>query len=152
MVKTKSSQNEKQDFEYQKEFKKISKVVTVKFDQKGKAVFKKTSNYKYDKNGYLYYAENSGGKKINITYDLGGRIKTIVDNSKMIVELEYEDKFGKPTQVTKVGAGTIKIAYGQNGQIIKVESKQGPILATKIAGTFNSLLEILAPASQEMFD
>lgn len=152
LVKTKSSSKERQDFEYQKEFKKISKVVTVKFDQKGKVVLKETSTYKYDKKGNLYYAENSKGKKINITYDLSGRIKTIVDNSKMIVELEYEDKFGKPTQVTKIGAGTINIAYGQNGQITKVESKQGPIVATKIAGTFNSLLEILAPASQEMFE
>ena len=152
LVKTKISAREKQEFEYQKEFKKISKVVTVKFDQKGKPVLKHTSNYKYDKKGHLYFAENSEGKKINLTYDLSGRIKTIVDNSKMIVELEYEDKFGKPTQVTKLGAGTINIAYGANGQITKVESKQGPVVATKIASTFNSLLEILAPASKEMFE
>jgi hypothetical protein len=65
------------------------------------------------------------------------------------VKIKYEGKFGKPSVVTRPGLGTIQVSYKGDGEIEKVESKQGPTVAVQVASIFNSLLDIIAPATND---
>lgn len=107
--------------------------------------------FQYDTKGNLNFAENSDGQKIELSYDNRGRITKIVDQAKKIVKLEYEEKYNKPVVVSRPGLGSIKVSYKANGDINKVDSKEGPSVAMQVASTFNTLLDIIAPATQELF-
>lgn len=151
LVKTKSSQFFTMSYEHDTQFNKISKVSTELLDDKGKKVGTKVTEFKYDSKGNLIFAQNSDGQKINMTYDLKGRIATITDQAKKIVKIEYDDKYGKPAIVTRPGLGTIKVSYKPSGEINKVDSNEGPSVAMQVASTFNNLLDILAPASADVY-
>ncbi|RYZ91854.1 MAG: cell wall-associated protein wapA [Proteobacteria bacterium] len=150
-VKTKASSIVRMTFEYDKENKKVSQVTSQFFNEKGAKVNTKSSQFKYDGKGNLTYAQNSDGQKINMTYDSKGRIATITDQAKKVVKIEYEDRYGKPSIVTRPGLGTIRVTYKNNGEINKVESKEGPTVAMQVASTFNNLLDVVAPATSEVF-
>ena len=49
------------------------------------------------------------------------------------------------------GLGTIQVSYKTNGEINKVDSKEGPSVAMQVASTFNNLLDIIAPATAELY-
>lgn len=148
-VKSKTSKFAKLSYEYDKTTKKVSEVSTVMTNEKGKVVSNKKTQFKYDQKGNLVWAGNSEGQKIQMTYDTRGRIATITDQAKKIVKIEYEEKFGRPSVVTRPGLGTIKVAYKPNGEIEKVTSNEGPSVAMQVASTFNNLLDIIAPATAE---
>lgn len=115
-----------------------------------KVLRKYHTDFKYDqKKCNLVYAENSEGQKVRLSYDPRGRIAKIEDQSKKIVDIKYEEKFGKPSVVSRVGLGTIQVTYKSDGQIDKVDSKQGPEVAVQVATVFNNLLDIIAPATSE---
>jgi YD repeat-containing protein len=97
----------------------------------------------------LSQAENSDGQKIKLQYDGHGRIAQIEDQSKKLVNIKYEEHFGKPATVTRPGLGTIFVSYKTDGEISKVESKEGPQVAMQVASIFNNLLDIIAPATAE---
>lgn len=97
----------------------------------------------------LLSAENSDGQVVKLQYDPQGRIAQIEDQSKKLVKIKYEAKFGKPAIVTRPGLGTINVSYKPDGEILKVESKEGPNVAVQVAGIFNNLLDIIAPATSE---
>lgn len=139
-------------YEYNDKNKKVSSVRTTFFDLKGKKTGERISEFKYDSKGNLNYAKNSDGQKINLTYDGKGRIATIEDQAKKLVKISYEDKFGKPAVVTRPQLGTIKISYKSNGDIDKAESPDGPQVAVQVASTFNNLLDVIAPATAEVFN
>jgi uncharacterized protein RhaS with RHS repeats len=86
-----------------------------------------------------------------MTYDTKGRIATITDQAKKIVKIDYEERFGKPATVTRPGLGTVKVSYKPNGDIAKVDSAEGPSVASQVASTFNNLLEVISPATQELY-
>jgi hypothetical protein len=86
-----------------------------------------------------------------MTYDNRGRIATITDQAKKVVKIEYEERYGKPAIVTRPGLGTIQVSYKTNGEINKVDSKEGPSVAMQVASTFNNLLDIIAPATAELY-
>lgn len=151
LVKTKTAGNTKMDFQYDANFKKVSEVSTTFFNDKGKVAASKTAQFKYDTKGNLSYAQNSDGQKINMTYDNRGRIATITDQAKKVVKIEYEERYGKPAVVTRPGLGTIKVSYKPSGEINKVESNEGPSVAMQVASTFNNLLDIISPATAEMY-
>jgi YD repeat-containing protein len=138
-------------FEYDPTIKKVSQVTSTFYNDKGVKTTSKSSQFKYDNKGNLVYAQNSDGQKINMTYDNKGRIATITDQAKKVVKIEYEDRFGKPSVVTRPGLGTIKVTYKPSGEINKVESKEGPSVAMQVASTFNNLLDVVAPATSEVF-
>ncbi|RYZ78502.1 MAG: cell wall-associated protein wapA, partial [Proteobacteria bacterium] len=150
-VKIKASPTVRQAFEYDPQNKKVSQVTSTFFNEKGAKVSTKKSDFKYDAKGNLTYAQNSDGQKINMTYDNKGRIATITDQAKKVVKIEYEDRYGKPALVTRPGLGTIRVSYKTNGDINKVESKEGPSVAMQVASTFNNLLDVVAPATSEIF-
>ncbi len=151
LVKLKASALSKMLFEYENEFKKVSKVAIEAFNDKGKLLATKSTNFQYDKKANLTFAANSDGQKINITYDQRGRIATITDQAKKVVKIEYEERHGKPSLVTRPGLGTIKVSYKSTGEIQKVDSPEGPTVATQVASTFNNLLDIIAPATAELY-
>jgi len=97
----------------------------------------------------LQMAENSDGQMAKLRYDAQGRIEQIEDQSKKLVKIRYENKFGKPWVVTRPGLGAIQVTYKVDGEIDKVESKEGPNVAVQVASIFNNLLEMIGPATSE---
>jgi len=152
LVKSKTSPIAKLAFEYDPKIKKVSQVTTLTLSPKGKVTSSKKTEFKYDGKGNLNYAQNSEGQKINMTYDLKGRIATIIDQSKKVVKIEYEERFGKPSIVTRPGLGSITVTYKPGGEIDKVNSAEGPTVAMQVASTFNNLLDIISPATAEVFN
>lgn len=150
-VKVKASPSVRMSFDYDAQSKKVSQVISTFYNDKGQKTTSKSSQFRYDARGNLVYAQNSDGQKITMTYDNKGRIATITDQAKKVVKIEYEDRFGKPAVVTRPGLGTIKVTYKSSGEINKVESKEGPSVAMQVASTFNNLLDVVAPATSEVF-
>ena len=150
LVKTKETSNAKLEYTHDPTTKKVAVVKNSLTDDKGKVVSVVTTNFKYDQKGNLVYAENSDGQKITMTYDLKGRIASITDQAKKVVKIEYEERFGKPSVVSRPGLGTIKVSYKSNGDIAKVDSADGPAVASQVASTFSNLLDIISPATQDL--
>lgn len=152
LVKVKATPQMKLTYAYDGQLKKVSSVSIMQMNEKGKQIGKtKNTEFKYDGKGNLIYAANDDGQKINMTYDPRGRIATITDQAKKVVKIEYEDRFGKPAVVTRPGLGAIKVTYKNNGDIQNVESKEGQTIAIQVASTFNNLLDIIAPATAELY-
>jgi YD repeat-containing protein len=151
-VKTKTSQVAKLIFDYDKKVSKVSQVTSLAINDKGKVLNTKKTDFKYDAKGNLIFAQNSDGQKVTMTYDPRGRIATITDQAKKVVKIDYEERFGKPAVVTRPGLGTIKVTYKASGEIDKVNSAEGPTVAMQVASTFNNLLEIISPATAEVFN
>ena len=149
--KTKTSSTAKMEFTYDPQIKKVASVVVTLNGEKGKAPVKRTTQFKYDPKGNLSYASNTDGQKVTMTYDNHGRIATITDQAKKVVKIDYEERFGKPSIVSRPGLGTIKVVYKPSGEIQNVESKEGPSVAMQVASTFNNLLDIIAPATAELY-
>ena len=151
LIKSKETANVKLEYTHDPVIKKVSTVKNSVSDDKGKVVSVVTTSFKYDQKGNLTYAENSDGQKINMTYDIKGRIATITDQAKKIVKIEYEERYGKPSIVSRPGLGTIKVSYKSNGDISKVDSSDGPTVAAQVASTFSNLLDIISPATQDIY-
>ena len=152
LVKNKNSEFAKVIFEYDKKSGKVSRVTTINMNEKGKVVATKKSEFKYDSKGNLAFGQNSLGQKVTMTYDTRGRIASILDQAKKVVKIQYEERFGKPAIVTRPGLGTIKVSYKPSGEIDKVESAEGPSVAMQVANTFNNLLDVISPATAEIFN
>ncbi|PWU13684.1 MAG: cell wall-associated protein wapA [Bdellovibrio sp.] len=151
LVKIKSSAAIRQLFKYETRFNKVSEVTTTFLNAKGKKVSSKESFFEYDKHGNISLARNSDGQKVTMTYDDRGRVKTMLDQAKKIMKVEYEERFGKPSVITRPGLGTIKVSYKGTGEIDKVNSGEGGSVAMQVASIFNNLLEILSPATPEVY-
>lgn len=151
LVRTKASARAKLTYEYDKDSRKVAKVTTDVLDDKMKVVSKRTALFRYDKKGNLVNAENSDGQKVVMTHDNQGRILTITDQAKKLVRIQYENRFGKPGRVERPGLGSLNIAYKQDGNIDKATSPEGPTVAMQIASTFNNYLDVIAPATAEVF-
>lgn len=150
-IKTKETVNAKIEFTHDAASKKVASVKQTLLDEKSKPVSVVLTTFKYDQKGNLVYAENSDGQKITLTYDIKGRISSIVDQAKKVVKVEYEDRFGKPAMVMRPGLGKISISYKSTGEIAKVDSDEGPTVASQIASTFSNFLEIISPATQNLY-
>jgi len=151
-VKVKKSNQAKLTYKYEEKTSKVNEILTEALDSKGKVISSKISQFKYDSKGNLVKADNTEGVKIEMTYDPRGRIASITDQAKKIVKIEYEEKYGKPKIVTRPGLGAINVSYKVGGEIDKVTSPEGPSVAMQVASTFNNLLDIIAPATAEMFN
>lgn len=151
LVKNKLFNSTVMEFSYDNEFKKVSTVKVSTSNDKGKVIDTAFTKFKYDKKANLVFAENSTGQKITMTYDQKGRIASITDQAKKVVSIKYEERFGKPSIVTRPGLGSITVTYKQNGDINKVDSKEGPSVAMQVASTFNNLLDIISPATAELY-
>ncbi len=151
LIKYKASQQAKMEFTHDPVNKKVASVKTSFYNEKGKTVSSRQTTFKYDSKGNLTYAENTDGQKVTMSYDEKGRISSILDQAKKVVKIDYEDRFGKPNVVSRPGLGTIKVSYKPNGDISKVDSPEGQTVASQVASTFNNLLDVIAPATQELY-
>lgn len=141
LVHTRTAGKTLTKFKYDDDTKKITEVKTGD----------KTTLFKYDKSGNLTGAQSSDGLIVALAYDSKGRITSITDQAKRKVNIAYEEKFGKPKIVERPGVGSIEVQYKANGEIKTVNSKQGgPTVAVQVASTFNSLLELVAPAGVDL--
>lgn len=163
-VRTKKEPGRLMSFEYRNACNKVSQVVLNFYEEvPGKrserrptqaeaeklARSVKTRFFYDDVKCNLLKAENSDGQIVKLQYDQQGRISEIEDQSKKLVKIKYETRFGKPWVVTRPGLGTIQVTYKSDGEIQKVESKEGPNVAVQVASIFNNLLDIIAPATSE---
>jgi YD repeat-containing protein len=151
LIKFKATPLIKMEFTHDSTTKKVATVKTNFFNEKGKVISSRQTSFKYDAKGNLTYAENSDGQKVTMSYDEKGRISSILDQAKKVVKIDYEDRFGKPNVVSRPGLGTIKVSYKPNGDIAKVDSPEGQTVASQVASTFNNLLDVIAPATQELY-
>lgn len=151
LIKSKETSTVKIEFTHDSALKKIIAVKTSFINDKGKVFLTRQTSFKYDAKGNMSFAENSDGQKITMTYDSKGRIATITDQAKKIVKIDYEERFGKPSIVSRPGLGTIKVSYKPSGEILKVDSAEGPSVAAQVASAFNNLLDVIAPATQELY-
>lgn len=150
LIQWKSTDQSKMNFEYKNEFNKVSKVVTEYYDVMKKVNKKRETVFRYDNKANLVFASNTDGQTVALTYDLRGRIASITDQAKKEVLIKYEERTGKPASITRPSVGTIQVSYKPNGEILKVDSKEGPTVAVQVASTFNNLLDIIAPATSEL--
>lgn len=157
-VKYKKEPGRAMTFEYKNTCNKVSSVVLQIYEpenarkpsNKEKLVKTIRTKFSYEANKCnLLMADNSDGQVVKLQYDSQGRISQIEDQSKKIVRIRYEARFGKPSVVTRPGLGTIQVSYKADGEISKVESKEGPNVAVQVASIFNNLLDIIAPATSE---
>lgn len=151
LIKSKVSANVKLEFTHDTATKKVASVKASFLSEKGKVISTRQTTFKYDAKGNLTFAENTDGQKITMTYDPKGRIASITDQAKKVVKIDYEERFGKPATVTRPGLGTVKVTYKPNGDIAKVDSAEGPSVASQVASTFNNLLDVISPATQELY-
>jgi len=151
-VKTKISRIAKFSYEYSKENNKVAVVTATSTNEKGKSVKTIKTQFKYDNKGNLIWASNTDGQLVEMSYDQKGRIASIKDQAKKFVKIQYDEKTGRPGVVTRPGLGTINVSYKTNGEIDKVNSNEGPSVAMQVASTFNNLLEIIAPATAEVYN
>lgn len=163
-VKTKKEPGRVLAFEYKNSCNKVSQLTLQLMDDAGiDKQARKTATAKSEKivktirtrftyeqqKCNLMLADTSEGQSVKLQYDAQGRISQIEDQAKKLVKIRYEARFGKPWVVTRPGLGTIQVTYKADGEIAKVESKEGPNVAVQVASIFNNLLDIIAPATSE---
>lgn len=156
LIRSKKEKIRVLEYEYKNSCRKVSAVDIKYFEEKGKKEkdasapknVRTAFNYEEQKCN-LISARNSDGMFVKLEYDTRGRIAKIEDQSKKIVTIKYEERFGKPTLVNRPGLGSIKVSYKSDGEINKVESKEGPAVAVQVASIFNTMLDMLAPAQAE---
>ncbi|MBF0359753.1 MAG: hypothetical protein HQK49_02025 [Oligoflexia bacterium] len=137
-----SSTGESVKLEYDDKINKIKRVV----NNDG------WTKFEYDKKGNLYKAENSAGKAVLLIYDRNGLITTMVDDDKAgggkdkrRLSFKY-NAMGKPVEIVMENVGKINVAYDNDGEIKKVESKEGHKMALEVTQAFQNLLSIVKPA------
>ena len=139
-MKSRESGKEVSTFKYEPKFNKVSQV----------AIGKRVTDFTYDQKGNLTVAKNTIGQVVHLKYDPAGRISFIDDQAKRQVKIEYEERFGKPKYIERVGVGAIQVTYKSNGEIDKLNSKDGQSVALQVASTFNNLLEVVSPAGIDL--
>jgi YD repeat-containing protein len=127
---------------------RADKVSYVKTTSKTNPADIKWSTFDYDAAGNLVHAETSAHESLDLKYDEHGRISTITNKDKSRLEFAYNIN-SKPVEIRHV-VGTevqkLTVNYNPDGEIEKVESTAGRVVAQEITGTFQKLMEIIRPA------
>ena len=126
-------------YEYDNRFNKVSK-----YTRWISETLSQTAEATYDSKGNLIHAKSDEGLSITLTYDKEGRIASVQDGADRSVKIAY-NLFGKPIIVKREGLGEIEVSYKEDGEILRVNSEDGPMVAVQVANTFNTLIEAIAP-------
>lgn len=126
------------EYTYHPTFNKVSAVLT----EDGNAEFQ------YSKAGDLILAKNSRGQSIKLDYDSKKHVVRMIETdksrrSRRELTFKYNNLFDKPSQIKLVGKGEINVEYGELGEILKVESKQGAKMAMEVSQAFQALLSVV---------
>jgi hypothetical protein len=130
------------EYFYHPKLNKISAIVT---DQVSTA-------FSYDKTGNLTRAYNTHGQLIVLGYNAHNRIIHMIETNKLErreLTFKYNSQ-GKPVVIRLLGKGEIKVEYDAQGEISKVESKQGAKMALGVTQAFQMLLQVVKVAGAEM--
>jgi YD repeat-containing protein len=130
------------EYFYHPKLNKISAIVT---DQMSTA-------FSYDKAGNLIRAYNTHGQLIVLGYDGHKRINHMVETSqaeRRELSFKYNAQ-GKPVVIRLLGKGEIKVEYDAQGEITKVDSKQGAKMALGVTQAFQMLLQVVKVAGSEL--
>jgi hypothetical protein len=110
--------------------------------------------FSYDKAGNLIRAFNTHGQLIVLGYDGHKRINHMIENNQVEHtrrELTFKyNAMGKPVVIRLLGKGEIKVQYDAQGEISKVDSKQGAKMALGVTEAFQMLLQVVKVAGAEM--
>jgi len=151
LLSEKKTPLERNYYEYDKVCKKISLTKKEEFkDAKdlNKVTFREFTKFAYDQpKCNLAFAQNSKGTKVKVGYDRYGRINKLIDQSQKYVQLTYDKVFGKPKMIRRPGLGSINVSYNAQGELQDVKSSEGAEVAAQVATVFNSLLEVVEPAT-----
>ena len=144
-----STRGERVELEYHKKFNKVTKVS----NPKG------WTQFEYDSRGYLAKAWNSKGERVALVQNFKGQVTKMIYKKRATKSLASKNKFeekkvihfsynslGKPVEIVIERLGTVNIAYDNNGEVKKVESKKGPKMALHLTQTFQALFSIVKPA------
>ena len=120
--------------------------------------------YHYDNRGNLDWAYDSAeNKRLDLTYDLKGRITVVKEDRKGVKNLNRMVYFrynaaGKPVEIKEKTSdgneGSIQVAYDNNGEVTAIYNAKGRAVASekeiataqRVAATFQNFLEIVQPA------
>jgi YD repeat-containing protein len=131
---------------------KLQRVEMVVKDNHGKVVLHNWSKFGYDAQGNITLATNSEGSKVKLSYNRAGQISVLRDDRIHEVSIRYDRLCGKPGIVTLKGIGAIQVMYKDDCEIDKVDSKHTPMVAMRVSSMFNNLLEVTAPANQDVYE
>lgn len=131
---------------------KIQRVEMVAKDNHGKVLLHTWSKFAYDAQGNMTLAMNSEGSKVKLSYNSAGQISVLRDDRIHEVSVRYDRLCGKPGVVTLKGIGAIQVLYKDDCEIDKVDSKHTPAVSMQVSSMFNNLLELIAPATQDVYE
>jgi YD repeat-containing protein len=107
--------------------------------------------YAYDAHAHLLRAEG-GQDAARLTYDERGRITTIVatsDGTERKVALTYA-KGDRPIRIEVQGVGAVVVEYDEHGEVSKVDASEGRKASLEVTLAFQTLLDLVRPASVKM--
>lgn len=117
----------------------LNKVTSVNLDDE------LIANFEYNAAGELTHAKNTSGQAVEVEYNaqklIIHMITTESDGSHSDLHFKY-DGHDKPVEI-KTREGTVTVEYDSNGEISKVESDGGAIVALRIFKTFETMLELI---------
>jgi YD repeat-containing protein len=109
------------------------------------------TDFGYDTQGKLVRAMTGKGHLVTLTYDRHNNIVRMVEGDKSKhVQHDLLFKYNaqkKPIKISMVGKGEINIFYDKQGEIAKVDSKQGAKMALEVTQAFQGLLSLVKVAS-----
>jgi YD repeat-containing protein len=110
--------------------------------------------FSYNKTGDLSRAYNTGGQLIELNYDEKSHITRMTESNQIthtrrVLSFKYNAQ-GKPTVIKLLGKGEIRVDYDAQGEISKVESKQGVLMAMGVTEAFQTLLKVVKVAGVDM--
>lgn len=130
---------------------KVTKLEIESLNDKGGVVAKRILVYGYDKKLNLNQAKDSEGRLIDLRHDDQGRITYVKDHTKKVVEVSYDNKFNKPKTIERKGLGKVVFTYKDNGEVDKIQSKEGTSVAMQVAVSFNNMIDMIGPVSAEIY-
>jgi YD repeat-containing protein len=109
------------------------------------------TEFHYDPKGNLIQAANSTGKVVDLSYAQSSDLIQGIVVSKHAAEPRRKLKFnynanGRPTEITLIGIGKIQVEYDAQGDISKVESKQGAKMVRQVTQAFQDVLTVVSVA------
>ncbi len=145
LLKKSSTSGKFLELQYHKKFNRITRVV----NKAGwtKFFYEEKSNG----DGRLSKAVNSKGDNMVFVYDRKDRIRKMVYKSKnkspknQSFSFKYND-LNKPVEISMKGVAKVNVAYDDNGQIKRVNSKSDSESISKLWKEFRHLLAIVSPS------
>ena len=106
--------------------------------------------FTYNPKGELLRVYNTHGQLITLGYDAKGHILRMTESNQIthtrrVLGFKYNAQ-DKPVLISLQGKGNIDVSYDKKGEISKVSSKQGAVMALNVTQAFQTLLSMVQVA------